>query len=106
MHTHDAGGERSRIQHHDIHDVCAYLASYSHHEFTGTLQKKKKKKKKTMERNRSSPMADAALVALRVATCAATAELAVEGQTPLLPQLPTELIVEVLQHLDVQSLGL
>jgi alpha-tubulin suppressor-like RCC1 family protein len=36
---------------------------------------------------------------------AATAELPVERQTPLLPQLPTELIVEVLQHLDVTSLG-
>jgi hypothetical protein len=36
---------------------------------------------------------------------AATAELLVERQAPLLPQLPTELIIEVLQHLDVRSLG-
>jgi hypothetical protein len=84
-------------------------------------------------------MADAALAALRAATCecaatvrrfnpdqaaeavalanvlrslfskptaaAATAELRLEHQAPLLLQLPTELIVEVLQHLDVRSLG-
>jgi alpha-tubulin suppressor-like RCC1 family protein len=83
-------------------------------------------------------MADAALAALRAATCActgtarrfspeqsaeaaalveqlrvlfsrsataATAELPVERRSPLLPQLPTELTVEVLQHLDVRSLG-
>jgi hypothetical protein len=36
---------------------------------------------------------------------AATAELRLERQAPLLPQLPTELTVEVLQHLDVPSLG-
>jgi alpha-tubulin suppressor-like RCC1 family protein len=38
-------------------------------------------------------------------TAAATAELIVQRRAPLLPQLPTELIVEVLQHLDVRSLG-
>jgi hypothetical protein len=36
---------------------------------------------------------------------AATAELPAECKAPLLPQLPTELIVEVLRHLDVRSLG-
>jgi hypothetical protein len=36
---------------------------------------------------------------------AATAELPVERQAPLLPQLPPELIIEVLQHLDVRNLG-
>jgi alpha-tubulin suppressor-like RCC1 family protein len=85
-------------------------------------------------------MADAALTALRAATCecaaaarhfnpdqsadaaaladhlralfsksttaVATAELRVEQRTSLLPHLSTELIVEVLQHLDVRSLGL
>jgi alpha-tubulin suppressor-like RCC1 family protein len=84
-------------------------------------------------------MADAALVALRAATCAcaatterfspeqsteaaalanilrsffstpdtaaATAEVRLAQPPPLLPQLPAELIVEVLQHLDVRSLG-
>jgi hypothetical protein len=38
-------------------------------------------------------------------SAAATAELRLKRQTPLLPQLPTELVVEVLQHLDVRSLG-
>jgi alpha-tubulin suppressor-like RCC1 family protein len=35
----------------------------------------------------------------------ATPELQVQRSAPLLPQLPTELIVEVLQHLDVRNLG-
>jgi alpha-tubulin suppressor-like RCC1 family protein len=38
-------------------------------------------------------------------TAVATAELPVEPRAPLLPQLPIELIVEVLQHLDVRSLA-
>jgi hypothetical protein len=38
-------------------------------------------------------------------TDATTAEMRVEHQAPLLPQLPTELTVEVLQHLNVRSLG-
>jgi alpha-tubulin suppressor-like RCC1 family protein len=46
---------------------------------------------------------------LKSTTAAATAKLrVVEGRAaraPLLPHLPTELIVEVLQHLDVRSLG-
>jgi hypothetical protein len=36
---------------------------------------------------------------------AATAEVRVVCQAPLLPQLPAELILEVLQHPDVRSLG-
>jgi alpha-tubulin suppressor-like RCC1 family protein len=38
-------------------------------------------------------------------TAADTAEVRVELPTPLLPQLPTELIVEVLWHLDLQGRG-
>jgi hypothetical protein len=39
-------------------------------------------------------------------TTAAPAETRSERAAPLLPLLPTELIVEVLQHLDVRSLGI
>jgi hypothetical protein len=38
-------------------------------------------------------------------TPTATAHLIVKPRAPLLPQLPSELIVDVLKHLDVRSLG-
>jgi alpha-tubulin suppressor-like RCC1 family protein len=38
-------------------------------------------------------------------TTAGPAETLMERAAPLLPQLPTELIIKVLQHLDVRSLG-
>jgi hypothetical protein len=62
---------------------------------------------------RSNPEQSAEAVALAIKlhalfsgpTSAATAELNVEHVAHLLPQLPTELVVEVLQHLDVRSLS-
>jgi hypothetical protein len=60
---------------------------------------------------RFRPDQSAGTAALAAKLCAlfpspptAAAGLHVERQAPLLPQLPAELIVEVLQHLDVRSL--
>jgi hypothetical protein len=53
----------------------------------------------------AAALADQLRAVFSRSTAAAPAELYREPHSPLLPQLPTELIVEVLQHLDARSLG-